>query len=421
MRFNHTKILVSFVSETIQNITKNPMSLHVEISDEARQKLAKEKRISTITSCVIAIMTLLLIALILGFFLLPNLGKEDVQIVTYKSNTIDEDEPVAEKVKTNVQRKPTAPSNAPVKTIVASTSSPTSIPTVDAVEAVESLEFGAGDDFGTGWGDGTGFGGGGAQTAFGRTGGGGLEGKFYDLKQDRKGEINSIGEFFNKNGGSGPPRQKRMFGEYRSLEDRRFGESSLRDFYQAKTALSFSHLVMPANTRADVAPKSFNVEKEVEASAWVVVYDGKINPVEPGEYQFNGFFDDVLLVYVDERLVLDGSWTEDFSDMKHTFKKGPEMARGKPIREGKWVRLISGTSVKIVVGESPGGKMGGGLFIRKKGKDYRKEGGGDVLPPFTTSPLSAEDKKKLKNIQGASGKFPIEIDDVPLFPALKAR
>ncbi|MGJ8641846.1 MAG: vWA domain-containing protein [Luteolibacter sp.] len=142
------------------------MSIHAQLSEEAQQRLAKQKRISTISSFLIAIMTIVLIALVLGFFLLPNLGKEDVQIVTYKSNMQDENEPVAEKVKTNVQRKPTAPSSSPVKTIVASTTSPTSIPTVDAVETVEALEFGDGDDFGTGWGDGTDFGSGGGASFF---------------------------------------------------------------------------------------------------------------------------------------------------------------------------------------------------------------------------------------------------------------
>lgn len=142
------------------------MSIHAQLSEEAQQRLEKQRRISTISSFLIAIMTIVLIALVLGFFLLPNLGKDDVQIVTYQSNSADETEPVAEKVKTNVQRKPTAPSSAPVKTIVASTTSPTSIPTVDAVEAVEALEFGDGDDFGTGWGDGTDFGSGGGASFF---------------------------------------------------------------------------------------------------------------------------------------------------------------------------------------------------------------------------------------------------------------
>ena len=142
------------------------MSIHAELSAEAQERLKKQKRVSTISSFLIAMMSIVLVALVLGYFILPNLGKEEVQIVTYKSNSVDDDEPVAEKVKTNVQRKPTAPSSSPVKTIVATTTSATSIPTVDSVETVQALEFGDGDDFGTGWGDGTDFGSGGGASFF---------------------------------------------------------------------------------------------------------------------------------------------------------------------------------------------------------------------------------------------------------------
>ena len=144
------------------------MSIHVPLNDEAKRQLEKQKRVSTISSFLISILTIVLVALLLGFFLINTVGKEEVQIVTYQANAPDETEPEAEKVKTNVQRKPTAPSSSPVKTIVATTTSATSIPTVDAVEAVEALDFGEGDDFGAGvgFGDGVGFGGGGGTSFF---------------------------------------------------------------------------------------------------------------------------------------------------------------------------------------------------------------------------------------------------------------
>lgn len=392
------------------------MSIHVQISDEARQKLEKAKRISTISSFIIAIMTLVLIALVLGFFLLPNLGKDDIQIVTYQSNTLDDEEPQAEKVKTNVQRKPTAPSNAPVKTIVASTASPTSIPTVDAAEPVESLEFGEGDDFGTGWGDGTGFGGGGgAQTAFGRTGGGGLEGTFYDLKQTRSKRDNDIGKFYKSNKGIGP-RQGHINKKWNEFLGSRFTDSTLREFYSSPNKLSFSHLVMSPSTRAEEGPKAFGVQKEVDPSAWVVVYEGTIRPEKPGEYQFVGLFDDILLVYVDNRIVLDGSWQKIKSGISKPKMGGTLMRPNGSLIEGEWVRLINGSKVKIIVAESPGGSMGGGLFIRERGKSYKKERGADVLPPFAIGALSKEDVRKLKKIETVgSGNFPIEVNDVPAF------
>ncbi|MGJ8634737.1 MAG: hypothetical protein ACSHX7_12540 [Luteolibacter sp.] len=393
------------------------MSLHFEVSDEVQQRLAREKRVSTISSLIIAVLAIIMVALVLGFFLLPSLKNDEVQIVTYTSNVTDEKESETEKVKTSIQRKPAAPSNSPVKTISAMTVSPTSIPTVDDMEPIESLEFGNGDDFGTGWGagNGDGFGGGGKQTAFGRTGGGGLEGKFYDLKQDRSKKPNSNNRYFESN-----PRimakLKHMMKAYKDLEEKRFSKSALRDYYAAENALSYSFLVMPCSTKADVGPESFGVEKEVEPSGWVVVYEGHVNPSKPGEYQFVGLFDDVLLVYVDGKLVLDGSFFS-YSSLPQPEKKGAVMRNDKPLIEGKWVKLIEGSKVKIVVGESPGGQMGGGLFIREKGKKYKQAEGGDILPPFTTAALTSEDTRKLKSIQkmGLKGDFPIELKDVPVF------
>ena len=393
------------------------MSIHIELSEEAKRKLEKDKKVSTISSLVVAVMTIFLLALILGLFILPNFTKEEVQIVTYTANSTKDDEPVAEKVKTNVQRKPSAPSSAPVKTIVAATTSVTSIPTVDAVEPVESIEFGAGDDFGAGWGSGSGSGsgGGGTQTAFGRTGGGGLEGTFFDLKQTRSKKDSKIGKYYKENEGIGP-RQGYMKSEFRDLEKSRFSESSLREFFSSASKVSFTDLVMTATTKAEEGPKSFGVQKDVEPSGWTVVYEGTITPQKPGEYQFVGLFDDVMFVYVNDRMVLDGSLQSFYTNFPKPKMGGTTMRPNTPLIEGKWVKLTPGTRIKIVVAESPGGSMGGGLFIREKGKTYRQEKGADVLPPFAVGAVTKADVRKLNKIETVgSGTFPIETKDIPVF------
>ncbi|MDP4996574.1 MAG: hypothetical protein NWQ16_10175 [Akkermansiaceae bacterium] len=143
------------------------MSIHAQISEEARQHLAKQRRVSTVSSFLIAIMSIVLVALVLGYFILPNFSIKEEALVTYVPIKADENEPTVNKVKTAVVRKPTAPSSSPVKTIVATTSSPISIPTVDAIQPVETLEFGDGDGFGSDFGDGTDFGPGGSVAFFG--------------------------------------------------------------------------------------------------------------------------------------------------------------------------------------------------------------------------------------------------------------
>jgi hypothetical protein len=393
------------------------MSIHVPLSKEAELRLRTLERNTTISAMVISVLTVVLIFIVLGIFLLPNIIKESPTIVTY-SATLDEETVVQEKkVQNQVKRKPSAPSSSMVKVIASSNISPISIPVPDIEVITPNVDFGDGEDFGSGWGDGDSGSGGGAQTAFGRTGGGGLEGKFYDLKQNRAKAPNSIAKYF----GSNPDILARlgyMTKTYKSLENSRFSESSMNGHYRAGSVTSFSHLVIPSETGADLAPKSFGVEKEVEPSAWVVVYEGRMSARSSGEYQFVGMFDDLLLVYVDDRLVLDASFIS-YSSLPQPTKTGAHMRQGMPLIEGKWVKLTEGTKVRIVVAESPGGHMGGGLFIREKGKSYRQAEDAVVLPPFTTAALTNEDKEKLRNIpkMGAPGNFPIEVEDVPVFPA----
>ncbi len=129
------------------------MSIHTEISDEAKQRLAAQKRNATISSIVVSIMTLVLIALVLGYFLLPNYVKEVPTIVTYKSpQKVESTDPV-KKVTTSIQRKPTSPSSSQAKVIAVAAASSTSIPVPDVSADVESVDFGDAMDFGSGWGE----------------------------------------------------------------------------------------------------------------------------------------------------------------------------------------------------------------------------------------------------------------------------
>jgi len=133
------------------------MSIHAKLSPEAEARLAAQRRNSTIASAIIALMMIVIVALVLGLVLLPNLYKETPVIVTYKSNINEEKDPVAEKVKTAVQRKPSAPSSSMVKVIASVSVSDISIPVPDVVLDVQAVDFGDGDDFGSGWGvEGTG-------------------------------------------------------------------------------------------------------------------------------------------------------------------------------------------------------------------------------------------------------------------------
>jgi hypothetical protein len=136
------------------------MSIHAQLSPEALEALKRQKRNSTISSIVIAALTILLVGLILGFFLLDNYVRETPTIVTYAA-TMNEDQQLDQrKVTTTITRKPSSPSSAQAKVIAAATASPTAIPVPEVEVITPSASFGDTDDFGFGFGDDAGMGGG---------------------------------------------------------------------------------------------------------------------------------------------------------------------------------------------------------------------------------------------------------------------
>lgn len=128
------------------------MSLHAELSPEAQARLHAQRRNSTISSVVIAVLTVVLFALILGILLLPPMVRETPTIVTYEANLDEQTEDNKPKVQTNVTRKPTPPSSNLAKVIVANTASPTSVPVPAIDVSTPSLDFGD-IDLGDNWGD----------------------------------------------------------------------------------------------------------------------------------------------------------------------------------------------------------------------------------------------------------------------------
>ena len=85
------------------------MSLHVELSPEAQERLRQQRRTSTISSFLVSVLSLVLIGLVLGFFLLNPMVKEVPVIVTYQSDSVEDKTLEERKVQTNMERKPSSP------------------------------------------------------------------------------------------------------------------------------------------------------------------------------------------------------------------------------------------------------------------------------------------------------------------------
>lgn len=145
------------------------MSQHAQLTPEAEKKLQNQKRNSTISSIIIALLFCALLVAILFYIALSPLFKNTDEFVTYSSNAETEDTVTKPEMTNQVEKKPSAPSSSMAKVIAANTPSPTSIPVPDETAVEPSLDFGDGNDFGDGWGgggSGNGGGGGGGASFF---------------------------------------------------------------------------------------------------------------------------------------------------------------------------------------------------------------------------------------------------------------
>ena len=138
------------------------MSIHAQPSPEAQERLNAQQRNSTISSAIIAILSMVVIAIGLSIVLLPQIFQEtDPITVIHDPGYQDKPDIEPTPVSNQITRKPTppAPSSAQLKAIASQSLSPISIPVADVIVTAPSLDFGDGEDFGPG-GIGDGIGGG---------------------------------------------------------------------------------------------------------------------------------------------------------------------------------------------------------------------------------------------------------------------
>jgi hypothetical protein len=234
---------------------------------------------------------------------------------------------------------------------------------------------------GTGEGDGIGKGKVKLGSLFGsrNLGGGALTGYLYDFKQNSDKEPIK----FNYNTIS------------RSFTDS-WKDKDLKEYFRSDNPLEVTQIFMP-NMPADLAPKAFEVEKDVQPKAWMIHYQGKISPPRSGTFRFCGGADDVLIVRVDGDIVFDGSWSEGYSNanMSEVRQKiGASFGHGPGMFAGKWMRMRAGDvyPIEIALGEVPGGYFMAFLMVQEKGVDYDQNPKGyPILPVLQLMPTEIPD------------------------------
>jgi hypothetical protein len=179
----------------------------------------------------------------------------------------------------------------------------------------------------------------------GKAGSGLLEGTFYDLKQTKDGQDSKMDV-------------KKYAEEMGRLAAR--GPSILGKYFAAPVKLYLPHLSIP-EISADDAPKAFKVEDKVRPKMWVAVYEGTLIAPETGRFKFDGYCDDILYVWVNRHLVLDGSLQKstDMGDADRGKRKTPEITMQKGNRY----------NVQIAIGEMPGGVFYAWLQLKNAKKD----------------------------------------------------
>ena len=214
-------------------------------------------------------------------------------------------------------------------------------------------------------------------------------GSFYDLKQTKDGKPIEMTD-----------------GKYMDALSRfakGWQTSRLDEFFKAPKEKYATFFMIP-KMGADAAPKAYGVADVVQPKHWVAYYTGHFSAPETGRYRFCGYGDDILLVRVKKRIVLDASH-QPWEGRVTNWKSDDENSRKYPMGGdhliiGDWMKLTQGVpmEIEIFLGECPGGGFACQLMIEQKGKTYRQtpyktateSGTRPVLPVFKTKEIPQE-------------------------------
>lgn len=181
-----------------------------------------------------------------------------------------------------------------------------------------------------------------------------------------------------------------------------------RQYTKAETNLYASYFIIPFQNAA-IAPRSFGVEDQIKSTMIGVHYEGTYKPQASGTFRLIGRGDDVLLVRINGKIVLDGSVVGKYSSWRYRSENKSEDAENMKVFfgfkqsffgiTGDWFNLREGvqTDVEIFIAEVPGGNFGAYILI--------EEDGVPGLKIFSTRPLSDQDKNFLRKSHPDATKF----------------
>ena len=219
----------------------------------------------------------------------------------------------------------------------------------------------------------------------GQTIGNDLIGTFYDFKRRR-------------NGATYPISESEFVDHLAKFIQSGFNKRTLANVYRSPRKLYATCFMVPT-VKSAAAPAAFG-EPECGGWDWMCHYEGEIVHPEGIKFRFVGQGDDVLVVAINGKVVLNASWPggtwdtqntlsiaaggwQSHSSKSRTYKLGNNYAE-----YGDWVTLEPGVPVKmdVIMGEVPGGHFDGMLAVQVEGEEYELNSQqGPILPMFKTA------------------------------------
>ncbi|MDF7827001.1 SHD1 domain-containing protein, partial [Pontiellaceae bacterium B12227] len=171
-------------------------------------------------------------------------------------------------------------------------------------------------------------------------------------------------------------------------------QSKIARFYRSPKQLYATSIMVPP-VRSAVAPAAFG-EADTVGYAWMVHYKGQLVYPEDIKFRFWGHGDDVMVVRVNGKVVLNASWPDDNrgtyligGNWQSSAADSRRYYLGNNLAVvGDWITLKAGEpqDMEVIIGEVPGGAFCSMLVVQVDGVEYEKNRqGAPVLPIFKTS------------------------------------
>ena len=214
-------------------------------------------------------------------------------------------------------------------------------------------------------------------------------GTFYDLKRGRSGHKITMDP-------------TKYISELTAFVQGGWRTSKFSRYYRSPKNLYTTSFAIPP-VQSILAPRAYG-EPESGGYCFAVHYEGKLVYTEDITFRFWGLGDDVLVVRVDGKVVLNAPYPRpndalNTQRIAHPWQTSSAKSRAYWLGDqlsvvGDWITLKAGVplDMEVLVGEVAGGLFQALLVVEVEGEKYDKNPnrGGPILPIFKTAPPSID-------------------------------